>query len=78
MKAERWPDANQKLTAPEGDSECGDLWVMTDGRQCLSRWRPTWREWFAILFGRPVWVCVNMAPQPPIWITAGKLGEPTK
>jgi len=47
--------------------------VWTDGEQCVSCWRMTWRERLsALLFGR-VWLAIlSGGTQPPVWIGASR------
>lgn len=47
--------------------------VYTDGEQCISCWRMSWRERLsALLFGR-VWLHVlSGSNQPPVALTAGR------
>lgn len=49
------------------------LSVWTDGEQCVSCWRMTWRERLsALLFGR-VWIAsLSGQTQPPIYAEAAK------
>jgi hypothetical protein len=63
-----FPSANRTLTAPRGMEQiCGPLPVYTDGEFCISRWRPTWRERLAVLFGSSVWLwVVSGQTQPPV------------
>ena len=64
--------ANRVLTAPTGkEEEVLPLHVFSDGEQCISCWRLTWRERLsALLFGR-VWLSVlGGTTQPPVWIWA--------
>ena len=70
MKPINFKEANKTLMKPEGmiDEECGSLPVLTDGCECLSCWKMSWKERLsALLFGR-VWVSVmSGGTQPPIW-----------
>lgn len=66
-------EANKDLLKPQGmtDEQCGSLPVMTDGSQCLSCWKMTWRERFSALFYGKAWLCVQSgATQPPVWLRA--------
>ena len=49
------------------------LHIFTDGEQCVSCWRMTWRERFsALIFGR-VWVAALTGhTQPPIFAECAK------
>jgi hypothetical protein len=64
-----FPQANRVLGAPSGRADCEPLSVFTDGEHCISAWSPTWRERFAVLFGRPVWLwVVSGYTQPPVMV----------
>ena len=44
-----------------------DVW--TDDEQCLSCWRPSWRERLSILFFGRVWVStLSGGTQPPMYV----------
>lgn len=70
MRPINFKESNRHLGKPAGmtDEECGSLHVFTDGSQCISCWKMSWRERLsALLFGR-VWVSVlSGGTQPPIW-----------
>ncbi len=41
--------------------------IYTDGEQCISCWRPSWRERLSILFFGRVWLSVlSGSRQPPV------------
>jgi hypothetical protein len=45
--------------------------VWTDGEQCLSRWRLSWRERVSVLLHGHVWLAtLTGATQPPVCLTA--------
>lgn len=71
MIAIKFKEANKNLLKPESmtDEECGSLWVYSDGRQCISCWRLTWKERIkALIFGK-VWLSVLSGyTQPPVWL----------
>lgn len=47
--------------------------IWTDGEQCVSKWRLSWRERLAMLFRGTVWVQVlSGSTQPPIAFWTGK------
>lgn len=47
--------------------------IWTDGEQCVSKWRLSWRERLAMLFRGTVWVQVlSGSSQPPIAFWTGK------
>lgn len=72
--------SNKLLGAPRGhvpeESEVGEICalpVWTDGQQCVSLWRPTWRERISILFYGQVWCQVWFGQsQPPICLVGMK------
>lgn len=62
-----FPESNRTLNAPEGMDNCSALPVWSDGQQCISCWRPNWRERLSILFFGRVWIWVwSGHTQPPI------------
>lgn len=67
----RFPEANKNLSKPAAmtDAECSSLWVYSDGVQCISCWKLSWKQRLkALLFGR-VWLSVRSGPtQPPVWL----------
>jgi hypothetical protein len=69
MEPITFKQANVNLQKPPSmtDEECSPLPIFADGEQCISCWRPTWRERLSILlFGR-VWLFVVMGrTQPPV------------
>lgn len=71
----KFKEANRKLLKPEGmtDEECSALWVYTDGKQCISCWKLSWKQRIkALLFGR-VWLSVLYGgTQPPVWLDCDK------
>lgn len=67
--------ANKTLGKPVGwtDEECKPLPVWTDGNQCVSCWKLTWRERLSALFLGKTWlVVVSGYTQPPVYVTAAK------
>jgi hypothetical protein len=70
MSPEQFPQANKILTpATTEGKDLEKLTVLTDGNQCLSCWRLSWRERLsALIFGR-AWTCVfSGTTQPAMWI----------
>jgi len=47
--------------------------IWTDGEQCVSCWRMSWRERLsALVFGR-VWLAIlSGRTQPPVWVGASR------
>lgn len=75
MKPIDFPQSTKQLKRPAcmTDEECGSLPVWTDGQQCVSCWKPSIRERFRILFGRPVWFGIMSGrTQPPVFIDASQ------
>lgn len=75
MKPVKFKEANKNLLKPDSmtDEECSSLWVYTDGAECVSCWRLTFKErLFALLFGK-VWLSVLSGyTQPPVWLACSK------
>lgn len=75
MKTVKFDEANKNLLKPETmtDKQCCSLWVYTDGNQCISCWKLSWKERVkALIFGN-IWLSVlSGATQPPVWIECGK------
>lgn len=71
----KFKEANRKLLKPDNmtDEECNSLWVYTDGKQCISCWKLSWKQRIkALLFGR-VWLSVLYGgTQPPVWLDCDK------
>lgn len=74
MKPQTFSEANVILNPPKEKSEDNigntiePLAAFTDGKQCLSCWRMTWRERVSALFFGRVWICLLTGrTQPPIW-----------
>jgi len=73
MQPDKFPQANKDLLKPEGwtDEECGSLLVYTDGKECISLWKMTWRERFSALFYGRIWLfVVSGQTQPPVSLMA--------
>lgn len=65
----KFPEAIKTLQKPEGwtDEQCGPLPVTSDGMECISCWRPSWRERLSILFFGKIWLEVwSGTTQPPV------------
>lgn len=75
MKPIKFKEANIYLTKPPSmtEEECGSLYVLSDGIDCISCWKPSFRERLSILlFGR-VWLWVwSGNTQPPVALEARK------
>lgn len=69
MKPTRTATTTVVLGAPSSwnqDAECADLPLALAGDTMFSYWRPSWREWLAVLFGRPVRLGVFGSAHPPV------------
>lgn len=53
MKPIDFPQSTKVLQKPStmSDKECSSLHVWNDGKQCVSCWKPTFKERINILFG---------------------------
>ena len=73
MEPMNFEQANKNLLKPEGmtDEECGSLPVFSDGTQCISLWKMTWRERLSALFFGKIWLSIYSGhTQPPVWLMA--------
>jgi hypothetical protein len=53
------------------DEECGSLPIYSDGQQCISLWRMSWRERISSLFFGRVWLWVHSGKtQPAVGLSA--------
>jgi len=69
MEPVKFAEANKNLLKPSSmtDAECASLWVFSDGQQCVSRWRLTWRDRLRVLWYGHVWLSVYSGyTQPPV------------
>lgn len=72
MKPIDFPQSTKVLQRPENmlDEECKPLPIWSDGKQCVSCWRPTLKERVRILMSGKVWLGVAAGnTQPPVYIT---------
>lgn len=71
----KFKEANVNLLRPNNMTaeECSSLWVYTDGKQCISCWKLSWKQRIkALLFGK-VWLSVlSGSTQPPVWLDCDK------
>jgi hypothetical protein len=73
MKPADFIESNVTLVGPKAlsDLECENMKVFTDGKQCISLWKPSFKERISILIYGRVWLSVwGGRTQPPIWIDA--------
>ena len=69
MEPIKFKQSNKELLKPEGwtDEQCESLPVYSDGEQCVSLWKMTWRERLSALFYGKVWLFVyGGKTQPPV------------
>ncbi len=75
MKPIKFPESNRELGKPSNmtDEQCGSLPVFTDGVQCISLWKLTWKERLQVLFNGKIWLGVySGGTQPPVWMDTNK------
>lgn len=74
MKPINFSEANTELKKPKSmtSDECQPLPVFRNGSQCISCWRPTWRERLSILIYGKVWLRIYGSDQPPVTIRGYK------
>ena len=72
MKPINFKEATKVLQRPSTmtDAECASLHVWSDGKQCVSCWKPSVWERVRILFGGKVYLGVKGGgTQPPVFVT---------
>lgn len=72
MKPIDFPQSTKVLQKPSNmlNSECQPLPIWSDGKECVSCWKPTVKERLKILFTGVVWLSVLSGnTQPPVYIT---------
>jgi hypothetical protein len=75
MKAIIFKEANRNLLKPQNmtDEECKNLWVYTDGKQCISCWKLSFKQRLSALIHGRVWLSVlSGQTQPPVWLDCAK------
>jgi hypothetical protein len=78
MKPIGFPESNKTLqpsgqTYSENVKAVKPLPIWSDGEQCVSCWRPSWRERLAILIYGRVWIAALTGhTQPPIYIEGSR------
>ncbi len=74
MKPIKFKEATKVLQRPATmtDAECASLHVWTDGKECVSCWKPSFRERLNILLHGKVYLGVlsGCSTQPPVFVTA--------
>ena len=76
MKPIDFPQSTKVLQRPSTmtDKECASLHVWSDGNQCVSCWKPTFKERLNILFGGKVWLGVlSGKTQPPVFVSGKQI-----
>lgn len=75
MEPSTFKESNKTLLKPEGmtDEECGSLPVWTDGKECISLWKMSWKERLSAFFFGKVWLfVVSGQTQPPVSLLAAR------
>lgn len=78
MKPIDFPQSTKVLQKPStmSDNECSSLYVWNDGKQCVSCWKPTFKERMNILFGGKVWLGVlSGKTQSPVFVSGEMVFE---
>lgn len=74
MKPIKFKKATKVLQKPSTmtDAECASLHVWTDGKECVSCWKPTFKERLNVLFFGKIYlgVLTGRSTQPPVFVTA--------
>lgn len=76
MKPIQFKQSTKVLQKPSvmSDDECASLPVWSDGNQCVSCWKPTFKERLNILFGGKVWLGVlSGKTQPPVFVSGEQI-----
>lgn len=76
MKPINFPQSTKVLQKPStmSTSECGSLHVWSDGKQCVSCWKPSIIERIKILFTGKVWLGVlSGGTQPPVFLSGNRV-----
>ncbi len=72
MKPIDFPQSTKVLQKPGTmpDTDCKPLPIWSDGKECVSCWRPTLKERVRILVSGKVWLSVvSGRTQPPVYLT---------
>ena len=75
MKPIKFAEANKNLLKPQNmtDEECSSLWVFTDGEQCISCWKMSFKQRLSALIHGKVWLSVlSGQTQPSVWVDCAK------
>ncbi len=71
MRGIKFKEQTKTIGPPAGmtEEECYSLAVWSDGKQCISRWKGTWKDRLKFLFTGKLWLSVLFGEsQPPVWI----------
>ncbi len=71
----KFKEATKELQKPKGwtDEECGSLWVFSNGTECISRWKISFKELLKIILFRKIWLSVYSGyTQPPVYLSCEK------
>jgi len=70
MKNLKFTQSNKVLQPPTGMVNCEAMEVFYDGENCISKWKPNWKDRVKLLLGESIWVYVHSGKtQPPIALT---------
>ena len=75
MEPIKFKEQTGKLLKPGSmtDEECVPLPIWTDGKECISCWRPSIQERLSVLFFGRIWLSVfSGKTQPPVWVSCEK------
>ena len=75
MKPIKFKEVNCNLEKPQNmtDEECLSLAVYTDGEQCISCWKMSFKQRISALIHGKVWLSVlSGQTQPPVWLDCTK------
>lgn len=75
MKPIYFKESTNTLSKPKNmtDEQCKPLPIYTDGKECISCWKPSFKEKLCLLFGAKIWLGVLCGhTQPPVRITIKK------
>lgn len=76
MKPIDFPQSTKVLQKPStmSDKECSPLHVWSDGKQCVSCWKPSFIERLKVLFTGKIWLGVMSGnTQPPVFVVGNNI-----
>ena len=66
----KFKESTRVLQPPTGMVNCDAMEVYCDGENCISKWKPNWKDRIKLLLGCSIWVYVHSGKtQPPIALT---------